>query len=66
MGVVLVMLVDELLEHEGLSYVDIKMFPIGIVKVGDEIYAYFMPNSPYFLVPLILANLDDISFLRDD
>lgn len=72
---VLVMLVDELLEQEELSYVDIKLLSAGsfsdvieigskIVKVGDERYTYFMPNSPYFLAPLIRVNLEDISFLK--
>ncbi len=72
---VLVMLVDELLKHEELSYVDIKLLSAGsfsdvieigskVVKVGDERYTYFMPNSPYFLAPLIRVNLEDISFLK--
>lgn len=72
---VIVMIVDELLEHENISYGDIRMLTAGaysncveigskILKVGDERYTYFMKNNPLIVSPLIRVDLNELSFLR--
>ena len=72
---VLVLIVDELLEHEELSYGDIRMLTDGaysdcveigskVLKVGDERYTYFMKNNPFIVSPLIRVDLNELSFLR--
>lgn len=72
---ILVLIVDELLEHEELSYGDIRMLTEGaysdcveigskVLKVGDERYTYFMKNNPFIVSPLIRVDLNELSFLR--
>lgn len=69
---VTVKLVDEILEHENLSYVDIKKNSGGgysdviflgskVLKVGKKRDAYYVPNNEYLLKPYIRVNLEDIS-----
>lgn len=69
---VVVMIVDEILEHENQRYVDIKKLKSGsysevvqigskIVKVGGRRNSYEIPNTSVLLQPLIRINLSDIS-----
>lgn len=72
---VLSLLVDEILNEEGLNYTDIKRLPQGaysdvieigskVVKVGGKRFCYDLPNCPYLLQPLIRVNLENISSIR--
>ena len=65
-------LVDEVLEHENLSYTDIKRLNSGgssdviligskVLKVGEKRGTYYVPNNEYLLKPYIRVNLEDIS-----
>lgn len=65
-------LVDEVLEHENLSYTDIKRLNSGgysdviligskVLKVGAKRGTYYVPNNEYLLKPYIRVNLEDIS-----
>ena len=67
-----VKLVDEILEHENLSYVDISKNSDGgfsdvifigskVLKVGKKRDTYVLPNNDYLLKPYIRVNLEDIS-----
>ena len=69
---VTVKLVDEILEHENLSYGDIRQLNSGgysnvaligskVLKVGKKRDAYYVPNNEYLLKPYIRVNLEDIS-----
>lgn len=69
---VVVSLVDEILEHENISYADIKKNSDGgysnvvfigskVLKVGAKRGTYTMPNNEYLLKPYIRVNLEDIS-----
>lgn len=69
---VTVKLVDEILEHENLSYGDIRQLNSGgysdviligskVLKVGRKREAYVIPNNQYLLKPYIRVNLEDIS-----
>lgn len=69
---IVVMIVDEILEHENKSYVDIVKLKSGaysdvieigskVIKVGGERATYQMPNTSLLLQPLIRVNLSDIS-----
>ena len=69
---VTVLLVDEILEHEHLSYADIKKNSGGgysnviflgskVLKVGKKRDTYSVPNNEYLLKPYIRVNLEDIS-----
>lgn len=69
---VTVKLVDEILEHEKLSYGDIQQLNSGVysdviligskvLKVGRKREAYVIPNNQYLLKPYIRVNLEDIS-----
>lgn len=72
---VVVMIVDEILEHEKLELTDIKSLPTGaysyvveigskVVKVGYERKTYQIPNTSVLLQPLIRVNLSDISTVK--
>jgi len=72
---IVVMIVDEILDHEKLDYVDIisldegsfsKVVEIGskIIKVGYERKTYTICNNPVILQPLIRVNLSDISDIK--
>ena len=69
---VTVKLVDEILEHENLSYGDIRQLNSGgysgviligskVLKAGRKREAYVIPNNQYLLKPYIRVNLEDIS-----
>lgn len=72
---VITLLIDEVLKHEGLNYIDIKRLPSGdfsdvieigskVVKVGKERMNYDIPNNEYLLKPYIRLNLEEISNLN--
>ncbi len=72
---VISLLTDDILNEEGLSYIDIKRLPQGaysdvieigskVIKVGGKRFCYHVPNCPYLLQPLIRVNLEDISSIR--
>lgn len=69
---VTVKLVDEILEHENLSYGDIRQLNSGgysdviligskVLKAGEKRGTYYVPNNEYLLKPYIRVNLEDIS-----
>lgn len=69
---VTVKLVDEILEHENLSYGDIRQLNSGgysnvaligskVLKLGKKRDSYYVPNNEYLLKPYIRVDLEDIS-----